>query len=73
MSDKFGIPAAYKEAIKFATLAFANKHGLANNVPAAGGATRFAVLGKLSLAPWRAKNAEEVFGRNQKVLGLSNS
>ncbi|KAJ9138140.1 Transaldolase [Pleurostoma richardsiae] len=70
VSDEFGIPAAYKEAIKFATLAFANKRGLANNIPAAGGATRYAVLGKLSLAPSKAKNAGEVIGRNEKVLGL---
>ncbi|KAH7139854.1 anhydro-N-acetylmuramic acid kinase, partial [Dactylonectria estremocensis] len=48
VSDKFGVPAAYKEAIKFATLAFANKNGLANNIPAAGGAVKYAVLGKLS-------------------------
>ncbi|CAK7218771.1 hypothetical protein SBRCBS47491_003618 [Sporothrix bragantina] len=69
-SDEFGIPAAYKEAIKFATLAFAAKRGLANNIPAAGGAYRFATLGKLSLAPWRAKNAEIVVGRDERVLGL---
>lgn len=70
VSDEFGIPAAYKEAIKFATLAFANKRGLANNIPAAGGAVKYAVLGKLSLAPWRAKNGGEVIGRAEKVLGL---
>ncbi|KAL1864274.1 hypothetical protein VTK73DRAFT_6005 [Phialemonium thermophilum] len=69
-SDEFGIPAAYKEAIKFATLAFAAKRGLANNIPAAGGAVRYAVLGKLSLAPSKAKNAGEVLGRNEKVLGI---
>ncbi|KAI9729183.1 MAG: hypothetical protein M1834_007090 [Cirrosporium novae-zelandiae] len=55
LSDDFGLPAAYKEAIKFATLAFAAKNGLANNIPAAGGASSFAVLGKLSLAPRLAK------------------
>lgn len=71
VSDVYGIPAAYKEAIKFATLAFATKRNLANNVPAAGGAVRYAVLGKLSFAPRRAKNAEEVVGRNKKVLGIS--
>lgn len=56
VSDEFGMPAPYKEAIKFATLAFAAKNGLANNMPAAGGASSFAVLGKLSLAPRLAKN-----------------
>lgn len=70
VSDEFGIPAAYKEAIKFATLAFANKRGLANNIPAAGGAVKYAVLGKLTLAPRRAKNAEDVVDRNKRVLGI---
>lgn len=55
-SDEYGLPAPFKEAIKFATLAFACKNGLANNIPAAGGASSFAVLGKLSLAPRLAKN-----------------
>jgi anhydro-N-acetylmuramic acid kinase len=70
VSDDVGIPAAYKEAIKFATLAFANKRQLANNIPAAGGAVKYGVLGKLSWAPRRAVNAEEVIGRNEKVLGI---
>ncbi|KAF9872691.1 hypothetical protein CkaCkLH20_09870 [Colletotrichum karsti] len=69
-SDEYGMPSAYKEAIKFATLAFANKRSLANNIPAAGGAVKFASLGKLSLAPRKAKNAEPVIGRNERVLGL---
>lgn len=72
VSTEIGIPAEFKEAIKFATLAFANKRGLANNIPAAGGATKYASLGKMSLAPWRAKNADSVLDRNEKVLGLSN-
>jgi anhydro-N-acetylmuramic acid kinase len=55
-SDEYGLPAPFKEAIKFATLAFACKNSLANNIPAAGGASAFAVLGKLSLAPRLAKN-----------------
>lgn len=70
VSDEFGMPAAFKEAIKFATLAFANKRGLANNIPAAGGAVKFASLGKLTLAPGRAKNEGEVVGRDLAVLGL---
>ncbi|KAH8897610.1 anhydro-N-acetylmuramic acid kinase [Thozetella sp. PMI_491] len=71
VSDEIGIPAAYKEAIKFATLAFANKRQLANNIPAAGGAVKFAILGKLSWAPGRAKNAGVVQDRDQRVLGIS--
>lgn len=51
LSDEFGLPAAYKEAIKFATLAFATTHNLANNIPAASGASLFAVLGKMTMAP----------------------
>lgn len=51
ISDSIGIPSAYKEAIKFATLAFAAKRSLANNIPAASGASSFAALGKLTVAP----------------------
>ncbi|CAI6086705.1 unnamed protein product [Clonostachys chloroleuca] len=71
VSDEVGIPAAYKEAIKFATLAYANKRQLANNIPAAGGAVKYAVLGKLSWAPQKAQMAEEVLDRDEKVLGIT--
>jgi anhydro-N-acetylmuramic acid kinase len=54
-SDEFGVPGAFKEAIKFATLAHATMHGLANNIPAASGATRFGILGKLVQPPRLAK------------------
>ena len=54
-SDEFGIPAQYKEAIKFAALALAAKLQIANNIPAASGASRFAILGKLVAAPRLAK------------------
>jgi anhydro-N-acetylmuramic acid kinase len=46
-SGEFDMPAAFKEAIKFAVSAHATTHGLANNIPAASGATRFGILGKL--------------------------
>lgn len=55
LSDEFGIPAAFKEAIKFATLAHATINHLANNIPAASGASQFAILGKLVLPPRMAK------------------
>jgi anhydro-N-acetylmuramic acid kinase len=55
LSDEFGIPAAFKEAIKFATLAHATVNQLANNIPAASGATRFGILGKLVQPPRLAK------------------
>lgn len=51
LSDEFGIPAPFKEAIKFGTLAFAHMHDLANNIPAASGASKFAILGKRVLPP----------------------
>ena len=53
LSDEFGLPGQYKEAIKFATLAFATQHSIGNNIPAASGAATFGVLGKLVL-PARA-------------------
>ena len=54
-SDVIGVPPQYKEAIKFATIAFSTKRGIADNIPAACGATRFGVLGKLVLPPSQAK------------------
>lgn len=50
-SDEFGIPAQFKEAIKFATLGFATLNHLANNIPACSGASQFNILGKIALAP----------------------
>lgn len=55
LSDEFGLPAQYKEAIKFATLALATQLQMANNIPAASGATKFAILGKTVLAPRLAR------------------
>ena len=54
-SDEYGIPAQFKEAVKFATLAYATVNNLANNIPAAGGASRFTILGKLVYPPSAAK------------------
>jgi len=50
-SAEYGLPPQFKEAIKFATLAHATVNRLANNIPAASGASQFAVLGKTVLAP----------------------
>ncbi len=55
LSDEFGIPAQFKEAIKFGTLAHATINHLANNIPAASGAVKFGILGKLVLPPRMAK------------------
>ena len=55
LSDEFGIPAAFKEAIKFAVLAHATVNLLANNIPAASGASKFGILGKLVQPPRLAR------------------
>ena len=49
-SDEFGIPAEAKEAVAFALLAYETWKGRPSNVPAATGAKRPAVLGKISHA-----------------------
>jgi anhydro-N-acetylmuramic acid kinase len=55
LSDEFGLPAQFKEAIKFATLAVATLNSIGDNIPAASGAVRFGVLGKLVQAPRNAR------------------
>ena len=50
-SDEFGIPPQFKEAVKFGTLAYATQRHLGNNIPAASGASRFAVMGKTVYPP----------------------
>ena len=50
-SDEIGIPPEYKEAIKFATIAYSTIHHLPGNIPAAGHASQYAILGKIALAP----------------------
>jgi anhydro-N-acetylmuramic acid kinase len=57
-SDEYGIPAQYKEAIKFATLAFATVNHLANNIPACSGATSYTILGKIAPAPRLARGVD---------------
>jgi len=46
-SDEFGIRAEAREAVAFAILAWATAKGLAGNVPAATGAARPVILGKI--------------------------
>ena len=46
-SRRLGVAAEAKEAFAFAILAYESFHGRANNLPAATGATRPAILGKL--------------------------
>jgi anhydro-N-acetylmuramic acid kinase len=49
-SDDFGVPAQAKEAIAFAVMAYETWHRRPSNVPAATGAARPAILGKISYA-----------------------
>jgi anhydro-N-acetylmuramic acid kinase len=58
ISDEYGLPAQYKEAIKFATLAYATQRAIGDNIPAASGAVRFGILGKLVQAPRGARLTE---------------
>ena len=48
MMEELGVPAQAKEAVAFALLAWLNWNGLVGNVPAATGARRAVVLGKVS-------------------------
>lgn len=48
-SDDLGMPAQAKEAVAFALLAWLRWHGLPGNIPAATGAAREVLLGKVTL------------------------
>ena len=58
ISDEIGIPPEFKEACKFATLAYSTLNYVADNIPAACHASQYTLLGKISYAPWKAKNAK---------------
>jgi anhydro-N-acetylmuramic acid kinase len=47
-SDELGVPSQSKEAVAFALLAFQSWHHQPSNIPAATGAARPAILGKVS-------------------------
>lgn len=49
-ADEFGLPSQAKEAVAFAILAYRTWHREPGNIPAATGASRQAVLGKISYA-----------------------
>ncbi len=50
-SNEIGIPPEFKEAIKFATIAYSTLHKVPGNIPAAGHASQYAILGQIGLAP----------------------
>lgn len=54
-SSAIGIPAEYKEAVKFATIAYSTINCIPGNIPAAGHASQYAILGKIALAPRHIK------------------
>ncbi|MDR1511158.1 MAG: anhydro-N-acetylmuramic acid kinase [Synergistaceae bacterium] len=55
-SAEIGIPPEYKEAVKFATLAYSTINRIPGNIPAAGHASQYAILGKIALAPRNFEN-----------------
>jgi anhydro-N-acetylmuramic acid kinase len=48
LTDEFGLPSAAKEAVAFAVLAYETWHRRPSSIPSATGASRAAVLGKIS-------------------------
>ncbi len=50
-SDEYGIPAKFKEAVKFGTLGFATVNKLPNNLPSCSGASQYTIMGKVSYPP----------------------
>lgn len=55
-SAEIGIPPEYKEAIKFAVLAYSTINRIPGNIPAAGHASQYAILGQIALAPRNIKD-----------------
>lgn len=59
-SAEIGIPAEYKEAIKFATIAYSTVNRIPGNIPAAGHASQYSILGKIALAPRNIKGGAQL-------------
>ena len=60
LSSEIGVPTEYKEAIKFACLAYSTINNVANNIPHACHASQYTIMGKVSYAPWRARGTDEL-------------
>lgn len=58
-SSEIGIPPEFKEAIKFATIAYSTIHCVPGNIPAAGHASQYAILGNIGLAPRNIKGGAD--------------
>lgn len=58
-SAEIGIPPEFKEAVKFATIAYSTIHHIPGNIPAAGHASQYAILGKIALAPRNIEGGAE--------------
>ena len=59
-SSEIGIPPEYKEAVKFATIAYSTVNHIPGNIPAAGHASQYAILGKIALAPRNIKGGAQL-------------
>ena len=59
-SAEIGIPPEYKEAIKFATIAYSTMNKIPGNIPAAGHASQYSILGKIALAPRNIKGGPQL-------------
>lgn len=59
-SAEIGVLPEYKEAVKFATLAYSTIHCIPGNIPAAGHASQYAILGRIALAPRHISGGAEI-------------
>lgn len=59
-SAEIGIPPEYKEAVKFATIAYSTINKIPGNIPAAGHASQYSILGKIALAPRNIKDEAQL-------------
>lgn len=63
-SADIGIPPEFKEAIKFATIAYSTINDIPGNIPAAGHASHYAILGKIARAPRHIRGGAQFVREN---------